>query len=121
MVENARNFNDAIILYEEHRNRIKAEHEHSDLDKIDRGLEHQNKNPVKVLTSGKEWRIETPFEASGKVRYEERVQWWKDCDAKKLCVFGHYSFFKGDSNSSGKGMHDHWHRFALIPNHWKFH
>lgn len=104
MVELARQAGDVIALHNEHQRWIDARHVGSDLDDIDRGLEHQNVNPVKVLTSGKERRVAMPFEASGKLRHEERVQWWKDYGGDELCVFGHYSFFKGDSNSSGRAI-----------------
>lgn len=104
MVEITRVANDAIDLYEEHRRRIDDRHNGTDLDKIGQGLDHQNLNPVKVLTSGKERCVKTPFEASGKLRYEERVPWWNDYDAGELCVFGHYSFFKGHCNSSQKAI-----------------
>jgi len=59
---------------------------------IDQGLEHQNDNPLKVLTSGKERRIKPPFYAGGKWRVVDRVQWWKSYGADQpLCIFGHYS------------------------------
>ena len=103
-VEIARHADNAIGLYEQYRQQIIDGHDHSDSDSVERGLEHQNNNPVKVLTSGKERRVEIPFEASGKLRYEERVQWWKDYHAQQLCVFGHYSFFKGNFASSGQAV-----------------
>lgn len=44
------------------------------------------------MTSGKEPRVGTPFEASGKLRYEERVPWWDDYGGDEpVCVFGHYA------------------------------
>lgn len=64
---------------------------HADLDKIDRELQTQNKNPVKVLTSSEERMTETPFEAGGKMGYVERVPWWTDYSAEPFCVFGHYA------------------------------
>ena len=105
MVEIARHSTDVLSLYNQYAEQIDADHStRPELDEIDRGLEHQNKNPVKVLTSGKERRIDAPFEASGKMRYEERVQWWNDYDADSFCVFGHYSFFKDESVSAGRAM-----------------
>lgn len=98
MAEIARGANDAVVLYEEYRNRINAQHIDLALDDIDSGLEHQNQNPVKVLSSGKERRIEPPFFASGKWRHEERIPWWEDYDSKHLCVFGHYSYYRGENN-----------------------
>jgi hypothetical protein len=100
MVEIARRSSDAVALYKEHVAAIDARHRNSELDEIDRGLEHQNLNPVKVLTSGKERRVEPPFYASGKWRNEERVSWWDEYTQNPLCVFGHYSKYRGESNLS---------------------
>ncbi len=108
MVEMARRADDAVALYKAHVATIDARHEDSDPDdfdrKIVRGLEHQNLNPVKVLTSGKERRVKTPFEASGKLRYEERVPWWEDYTANPLCVFGHYSNYRGGTSLSSRAI-----------------
>jgi hypothetical protein len=106
MVEIARKSSDVLALYHQHKDQIDTDHEsRPKLDKIDRGLEHQNRNPVKVLTSGKERRVEVPFEASGKMRYEERVRWWEEYDADEpLCVFGHYSVPEGESYSSAQAF-----------------
>jgi hypothetical protein len=60
------------------------------LDKVGRGLVHQNANPVKRLLSGPERRVAKPFWSAGKQRHEERVPWW-DRYSAALCVFGHYS------------------------------
>ena len=108
MVEIARRTNEVVALYKAHVAAIDARHEDSclsDLDrKIARELEHQNLNPVKVLTSGKERRVKTPFRASGKDRYEERVHWWEDYTANPLCVFGHYSNYRGETNLSSRAI-----------------
>src|SRR5262249_23443406 len=50
---------------------------------------HQNRNPVKLLTSGPEQRLATPFYAAGKDRYEGRVRWWDSYRDESFCVFGH--------------------------------
>lgn len=101
MVEVARQSTNVLALYKQYKDQIDADHSvRPELDKIDRGLEHQNRNPVKVLTSGKERRVEKPFNASGKLRYEERVRWWEQYDAPQFCVFGHYSVPEGKSYSS---------------------
>src|SRR5436305_5219596 len=63
-------------------------------------LELQNRNPVKVLTSGRERRVAVPFEASGKLRYEERVPWWNDYADPEFCIFGHYGAPPGDRKST---------------------
>jgi hypothetical protein len=52
-------------------------------------LLHQNKNAVKLLTSGPEEKAAEPFEAMGKMRHERRVAWWHAYPGP-LCVFGHY-------------------------------
>jgi hypothetical protein len=104
-VEIARQSSDVLELYDQHESQISADHKvRPELDKIDQGLEHQNRNPVKVLSSGKERRIKVPFEASGKLRYEERVRWWEDYDAEPLCVFGHYSNYRGETISSSRAI-----------------
>lgn len=72
------------------------------LDKIDRGLAFQNRNPVKVLTSGMERRVAVPFEASGKVRHEERVPWWGDYADPQYVVFGHYAAYPGEPHGQGR-------------------
>jgi hypothetical protein len=105
MVEIVRQSPDVLELYRQHESQISADHNaRPDLDEIDKGLEHQNRNPVKVLSSGKERRIKVPFEASGKLRYEERVRWWEDYDAEPLCVFGHYSNYRGETILSSRAI-----------------
>jgi hypothetical protein len=104
MVEIARGASDVKSLHDEHVRIIYAQHKNSRLDEIDRGLEHQNLNPVKVLASGKERRVEKPFESSGKLRYEERVPWWQDYQADSLCVFGHYSNYRGNTVLLSRAM-----------------
>jgi len=105
MVEIARQSSDVLELYRQHESQISAYHyARTELDKIDRGLGHQNRNPVKVLSSGKERRIKVPFEASGKLRYEDRVRWWEEYDAETLCVFGHYSNYRGETSSSSRAI-----------------
>ena len=53
-------------------------------------LARQNRNPVKVLTSGHERPTAVPFEAGGRLRDRERVRWWEDYADDAFCVFGHY-------------------------------
>lgn len=104
MVELARQEEDVVAFHDQQVSIIESRHEGSNLDGIDRELEHQNLNPVKVLSSGKEQRIEPPFYASGKLRHEERVQWWPEYDADQLCIFGHYSIYRGATNLSGRAI-----------------
>jgi hypothetical protein len=81
-----------VTLYEQYKRGIDEDHSASpDMDPIDRRLEHQNLNPVKLLTSGPEERIDPPIEVSGKVRHEGRVAWWTEYSEPQVCVFGHYS------------------------------
>src|SRR5262249_19813706 len=78
MIEVARGATCSMALYEQHKRAIEETHStRCDLDSIDRKLEHQNRNPVKRLTSGPEERIDPPIEVSGKVRHEGRVAWWQ--------------------------------------------
>lgn len=96
MIDAARAASDAVELYRRSADLIERDlASRPELDDIDRGLERQNRNPVKVLTSGLERRIETPFEAGGKTRHEERVPWWEDYRGE-FCVFGHYSLPYGE-------------------------
>jgi hypothetical protein len=104
MVELARQARDVVALHDQQVSIIESRHEGANLDKIDRGLEHQNLNPVKVLSSGKEQRVEPPFYSSGKWRHEERVQWWKDYAGDQLCIFGHYSNYRGETSLSGQAI-----------------
>lgn len=99
MIEIARTYDDAKVLLEEYEKRIDERHRNSALDKTDQGLAHQNENPAKVLTSGFERRIATPFLASGRMRYEERVPWWETYAAETLCLYGHYSRLRGQPGS----------------------
>jgi len=93
---------DVLDLY--HRHVAQIEGEVKGLDEIDRGLAHQNRNPVKVLTSGMERRVATPFEASGKIRHEERVPWWNDYSDPQYVVFGHYASFPGEPHGHGRAI-----------------
>ncbi|MEO8497716.1 MAG: metallophosphoesterase [Planctomycetota bacterium] len=94
MIEMARDASDVVALYNEHHELIEGSFPVLDLDKTGKVLEHQNKNPVKLLSSGPEERTDEPIHASGKIRNERRVQWWSDYDGP-FCVFGHYSILDG--------------------------
>lgn len=84
---------DVKALFKQYESQIAVECAmDASIDETDQGLRHQNDNPVKLLTSGPERRVDTPFEASGKLRYEGRVKWWETHDdSQNLTVFGHYS------------------------------
>ncbi len=91
VVQLARTQRNTLRLYEHHRTRLQALAAWQKVhDETDRGLLMQNNNPVKVLTSGLEQRSAAPYEAGGKVRNEERVEWWRDYADEAWCVFGHY-------------------------------
>lgn len=100
-VDVARRASDVLTLYREYEARIASElASQPAFDDCERNLRKQNGNPVKVLTSGKERRTDSPFKAGGKVRCEERVPWWEDYTSGPLCVFGHYAFFSGHEPKS---------------------
>jgi len=96
MIDFARRANDVVTLYRNCADRIKSENESDPaLDAIDGRLRLQNRNPVKLLTSGPERRASVAFEKGGKVRNEERVEWWADYTDPVWCVFGHYAIPAG--------------------------
>jgi len=102
MIAVARDADDAVTLYEHHRDLIDGEPSESDLDVRDKGLRHQNHNPVKLLTSGPEERTDEPIEAGGKIPHERRVPWWNDYRDDVFCVFGHYSQPVDQSHGNGR-------------------
>ncbi len=60
-------------------------------DRLRRSLQHQNGNPVSVLTSGLEAPIHgEPFWAGGKIRHTEREAWWNRYHHRTAVAFGHY-------------------------------
>ncbi len=92
MVEMASEASDVLKLYEQHRFNINLGLAiRSDLQNWQKEQRHQNLNPVKVLTSGLEVKVDQPFEASGKIRYLDRYPWWQDYQDETFCFFGHYS------------------------------
>jgi hypothetical protein len=103
MIGIARESSDAVALYNEHHELIEGSFPDLELDDIDQGLEHQNKNPVKKLTSGPEERTDEPVHASGKIRNERRVLWWNGYNGK-FCIFGHYSIPDGESRGNGSSF-----------------
>lgn len=50
----------------------------------------QNNNPIRKLTSGIERATSTPFYASGKWRFAERVTWWDEYEQSIPVIVGHY-------------------------------
>jgi hypothetical protein len=95
MIDIARESNDVKVLYNEHNDLIERNFPGLGVDKTGKNLEHQNKNPAKLLSSGPEERTDKPIIVGGKIRNEQRVKWWKDYH-DIFCVFGHYSIPDGD-------------------------
>jgi hypothetical protein len=94
-----------VGLYKNHADRIRDENDRDpQLDEIGRRLNLQNRNPVKLLTSGPERRASAPFETGGKVRQEERVEWWTDYTDPVWCVFGHYAIPTDHQHFFGKAV-----------------
>lgn len=92
MVALAMRSSDVLDLYAAHDRTIRDELDSMGIsDEAQRALECQNRNPVKVLTSGLEVRAAQPFFAQGRWRYEQRVAWWHSYGGERFCVFGHYS------------------------------
>lgn len=104
MVEIARQATNVLELYHRHDRLIEADVQTLALDAIDRELQFQNRNPVKVLTSGLERRVPVPFTSSGKTRHEERVPWWNDYGDSAFCVFGHYAALPGEPHGRGPAI-----------------
>ncbi|MSR32351.1 MAG: hypothetical protein EXR99_12700 [Gemmataceae bacterium] len=93
--------------FDRHMARIDRELEsRPEVDNIDRSLRRQNFNPVKVLTSGPEFRANKPFEANGKVRNNERRRWWMEYRNEAFCVFGHYWRTLVPGLSNGRHLFD---------------
>jgi hypothetical protein len=55
-----------------------------------RELIHQNENPVRLLTSGREHPTSVPIIINEKPRYRLRDPWWERYSDAPLTVFGHY-------------------------------
>jgi len=73
-------------------------------DAVDRALQHQNLNPVKMLTSGPEERADQPYHSGGRLRHERRVPWWHCYREQALCVFGHYATLRDSPNGHGRAV-----------------
>jgi hypothetical protein len=93
-----------VELYRHHVHLIEESLAGRDLDQIDRELELQNRNPVKMLTSGPERRVADPFESSGKIRHEERVPWWEAYADPDLCGYGHHGAPPGQPHGQGRAV-----------------
>jgi hypothetical protein len=102
----ARTASDVVTLYHQCHELIEVNMRSSyGLDDIEKSLRRQNKNPVKVLTSGPEQRAKQPFYSSGKWRNEERECWWQNYPLDgPHCVFGHYGFRNGEGPRAGQAI-----------------
>ena len=80
-----------VEVYKKERERIESVLEAEQTsDPLERKLAHQNRNPVKRVTSGLEGRSTEPITINGVDRFEVRLPWWRDYLDEALCVFGHY-------------------------------
>jgi hypothetical protein len=105
MVDAARAATDVKKLCDSYHDLIKTENkQRKDLDKIDKRLRHQNCNPVKLLTSGIEERIDPEHWSGGKLRSRRRAEWWKNYRDRQICVFGHYSFSSRRLNGADRAI-----------------
>jgi hypothetical protein len=117
LIDVARQETDVASLHDRCKAAIEEElNRQPEIDKIDRGLAKQNKNPVKLLTSGPEARVEKPFYASGKWRQEGRVRWWDTYNDDSLCIFGHYWRLQLENDSDGDHVFDDSRRYAMLGN-----
>jgi hypothetical protein len=104
-IELARKETSAVDFYNRYVGLIRADHVARQVeDEIERSLDHQNANPVKLLTSGPERRVETPLTIAGKLRYQDRVRWWEEYNEPPLCVFGHYAFLQGQPRGDDRAF-----------------
>ncbi len=99
MIAVARQSRDVVELYNNHRELIDRSFPCIDLDDGVKRLKHQNENPVKLLSSGPEERVEVPIISGGKIRNQQRVRWWNDYKGT-FCVFGHYSIPDGQNRGN---------------------
>jgi hypothetical protein len=91
MVDRLRRESDVIAVYHREHARIAAQlAETPEADPLDRKLAHQNRNPVKRITSGLEGRSIEPIFINNEPRYEVRLPWWREHREPALCLFGHY-------------------------------
>ncbi len=106
MIELARAASSAEALHEEHRLRIDGKHQRrAENDAVTRELEHQNLNPVKLLTSGPEEPASKPKHSGGSLRRTQRSTWWlnrnpSESEPEKVCIFGHYALPRGAERAS---------------------
>jgi len=103
---------DAVSVLKRYKEQISAEFSALGIvDKIERELALQNRNPIKLLTSGPEKKADKPFKANGKLREVEREIWWDHYHEEVFVAFGHYwrdapaDFQKGPNLFEGYETH----------------
>lgn len=91
MIERARSARDVITLYRAEKDAIEAELTARNVScEMNKNLALQNRNPVKLITSGPEAPAPEPFELEDRTHTEDRHAWWQDYRSKPFVVFGHY-------------------------------
>lgn len=104
MIDLARKSDDVVTLYERHARLVEeANAADPSLDEVGKRLHAQNRNPIKLITSGPEERV-PPFFTGGKWREEGRVEWWQDHDGPNTVVFGHYAIPANQPHVFGKAV-----------------
>lgn len=112
-IERVRNLSDVAQASRSFKNAIERELRPG-VDAGERKLALQNRNPVKVLTSGPEQRTER-FYANGKWRDEGRVPWWEHYGPEQpFCVFGHYWRLRMSKDDEGEALFDQSRLYAAL-------
>jgi len=108
-VSRVRGHADVVEVYRDYAHEIDRSLERDHVaDPGLRKLARQNRNPVKVLTSGLEERRMAPLEVGSRHYWEGRVPWWLAYREPVLVVFGHYW------RQPVHGDHDSLHLFANV-------
>ncbi len=90
-VNRLRGHSEAVELYHEYSQEIERNLDREGVtDHGLRKLARQNRNPIKVLTSGLEERRMAPLEIGPRHHWEARVPWWLGYRDAVMVVFGHY-------------------------------
>lgn len=77
---------------EERDQQIRAQFDAAGItDKTRRALALQNRNPIKVLTSGPEEAVPRRAETGSPLWGAARSPWWETYTDPVVCIFGHYS------------------------------
>jgi hypothetical protein len=97
---------DAVSVFRRAEEQIRGEAEKvPGIDEEGRELLLQNRNPIKLLTSGHEARSATPIMINGKERYRVRTPWWNHYGGP-LTVVGHYWRVPMPGDQSGDHLFD---------------